>query len=453
MEKTSNTKLSRRVLWGYSIGAIPAGLLAFIFGLKYIEFFYDSLQLLPVYFIAGQVIYMIVNAINDPLLGQLSDRTNSKRFGSRRIIYIKYGAPIWALTFLLVWIPWSFDNQIIIFLHFVISICLFDTMLTLVILVWMALLPEMTQDLDERNKANFLVLVIGGIVVIPFLLILGEMDPTSMVFLFLMIIVAIISTILLWVTAHFSEERPEFQNDKGFPLGKAVVEAFKIKSYLLYLGFNFCNAFLGSIGLSYLFAYLFLLGEVGILWYFVIFVFVGYGSNYFFMKIRDKLGMRGLILRFGMAKVAVTIIIFVTILFIEEPLIIIIGLGINTFLGGYGIFNTPLMYLSMDEDEIKNGSRREGIFLGINALIHKPAQSIGPIVATMILAIFGFQQGSDVQPPSALLGIKILMFLIPAIVSAIGLIFMYFYPYNKETVEELNAKLELLHEEKRKLIS
>ena len=39
MEIKSEGKLSRRNLWGYAIGAIPNGLLAFIFGLKYIEFF------------------------------------------------------------------------------------------------------------------------------------------------------------------------------------------------------------------------------------------------------------------------------------------------------------------------------------------------------------------------------------------------------------------------------
>ncbi|MFX0010185.1 MAG: MFS transporter, partial [Candidatus Hermodarchaeota archaeon] len=115
MRKISEHRLSKRNLWGYAIGAIPNGLLALIFNLKYIEFFYNKLQLAPILFIIGQVIYLFVNALNDPLLGQLSDRTNPLRWGSRRKIYIKYGAPIWALTFMIVWIPWSFDNQIIIF--------------------------------------------------------------------------------------------------------------------------------------------------------------------------------------------------------------------------------------------------------------------------------------------------------------------------------------------------
>ncbi|MHA2119728.1 MAG: MFS transporter, partial [Promethearchaeota archaeon] len=144
---------------------------------------------------------------------------------------------------------------------------------------------------------------------------------------------------------------------------------------------------------------------------------------------------------------------FLLLILINEPLIAVIGLGIGTFFGGYGIFNTTLMYLSIDEDELKNGSRREGMFLGVNALVHKPAQSIGPIIATLILSSFGFIQGSDTQPQSAIAGVLILMFLIPAIFSLIGLVFMYFYSYNKEKVEEMHVKLKQLHTEKKKKLN
>jgi len=103
--ENNKKQLSSRNLWGYALGAIPNGLLVFIFGLKYIELFFDKLQLDPTLFVIGQVIYLVVNAINDPLLGQISDRTNPKKWGSRRTIYIRYGAPIWALMFMLVWFP------------------------------------------------------------------------------------------------------------------------------------------------------------------------------------------------------------------------------------------------------------------------------------------------------------------------------------------------------------
>jgi len=170
------------------------------------------------------------------------------------------------------------------------------------------------------------------------------------------------------------------------------------------------------------------------------------------MKLRPKWGMRNIILRFGVLKVLLTFGFFFLVVFIDTPILAVIGLAVKTFLNGYIVFNTPILYLSIDEDELKNGSRREGMFFGIDALIHKPSQSIAPIVATLILGIFGYIQNSDIQPDSALLGIKILMFLIPAIVSSIGLIFMYIYPLHGEKLNDLRKQLQILHTEKRERI-
>jgi GPH family glycoside/pentoside/hexuronide:cation symporter len=453
METKIDAKLSSRNLWGYAIGAIPAGLLVFVFTLKYIEFFYDKLRLDPILFIVGQVIYMIINALNDPLLGQLSDRTNRKRWGSRRIIYIKYGAPIWAFTFMLLWIPWSFDNQIVIFFHYVISICLFDTLLTLVVLVWMALLPEMTSDLDERNKANFLATVLGALIIIPLFIIIAEMDPTSPTFLLFMIIIAIVSTILLWVVSYLCNERLEYQDDKPLPFWRAVKETVKMKSYILYIGYNFCGVFLSSIGLSYLFIWGFILGDNYVLTYFVILIVVGYGSNILCMKLRSRWGMKHIILRFGWIKVGASAVLYILLILYQDPLIALIAFILGTFFGGYGVFTTPLMYLSIDEDEINQGTRREGMFLGINALITKPANSLGPIVATIILEIFLYNKDSVMQPPIALIGIDMLFLLIPAIITAISLIFIYYYPHYGNELEEMRNQLEIVHQEKRQNIS
>ncbi|MFX1287405.1 MAG: MFS transporter, partial [Promethearchaeota archaeon] len=256
--------------------------------------------------------------------------------------------------------------------------------------------------------------------------------------------------ILLIITSILCKEKPEFQKDKGLPLFKAVKETLRLKSFLTYMGYIFCDAFNGSIGLSYLFVYLLVLGEGGLIYYFAIFFFIGYGSNILCMKLRPKWGMRKILLRFGVLKVIFTFILFAIITLIDVPIIVVIGLAITTFLGGYTVFNTPILYLSIDEDELRNGSRREGMFLGMDALIHKPSQSIGPIVATFILGVFGYVQNSPVpQTASALFGIKILMFLIPAIVSSIGLLFMFFYPFHGEKLEAMREKLQILHNEKK----
>jgi GPH family glycoside/pentoside/hexuronide:cation symporter len=278
------------------------------------------------------------------------------------------------------------------------------------------------------------------------------MKPTSQSFQFLMIIIAVVSTLFLWLTAYLCKEKPEYEKDEVFSLWKSVKETLKLRSFLVFVGFNFCSTFLSSIGLSYLFLWAFILGDNSTILYFIIFILVGYGSNILCMNLRPKWGMRKIILRFGLVKVVGSLIAFVSLVFFQSSLIAIIGLIFATFFGGYGVFVVPIMYLSADEDEINNGIRREGMFLGMNALFTKPANSLGPIVATILLEVFLYAPGSETQSASTLIGIDILFLLIPAIVTAISLIFMYYYPLHGEKLKEMREKLEAIHVDKKQKI-
>ncbi|MGY5874238.1 MAG: MFS transporter [Candidatus Thorarchaeota archaeon] len=459
MALQNSEKLSHRNLWGWALGSIPTGLLAFIFGLKYVEFFFDDLGLLPAYFIAGQVIYMTINALNDPLSGQLSDRTNRERWGSRRLVYIKYGGPIWALTFLLVWFPWSLTNQFIIFIHYVLTICAFDTMLTLVLLVWLAVLPEMTMDIDERNKAQFLAGVVGTIVVLPAFLVVAAMPPNTDGFRFIMLIFAAVSIVFLYLTSRLCDERPEFQNDHSYTLMESIKATFRSKTFLVYAGFYFCQNFLGSLGLSYFFVYLLLLDKITpglntLLFFFVIYFVVGYAGNIAAMKLQPKWGMRNIIIRFGVVRTAASLALFFIILVPAFEPLIWYGLIATTFFGGYGIFHIPMQYLAIDEDEVLHGSRREGMFIGVMALLTKPATSLGPIIATLILTFSGYVQGGLLteQPESAFIGIKMMWLLFPAIIAGIGVLFVMFYPLYGERLKKMQEDLAKIHQEKREAL-
>lgn len=452
MENTSSKKLSSKTKLGYALGAIPNGLLLYIFDLKYIEFFFNDLALLPIYFIAGQIIYLAINAINDPLLGHMSDKTNREKWGSRRVVYIKYFGPVWALAFILVWFPWSFDNQTIIFIHYCVAICLFDTLFTLVVTVWLALLPEMTSDTDERSSVQFLVLIIGAIVVLPMFLLIGEMKPTSSTFKIIVIIVAIVATVMQLVVAKLCKERPEFQNDEVFPFWKSLKECLKLKSFRIYLGYTLFTTLIGSVALSYLFVYLLILGENGFIFFFLIFVIGNYSSYFICLKLRPKWGIRGIILRLGPLRIIGTAICFILWVLTSSTLFIVLGYACLAFFSGYSIFTFPLLYLSIDEDEVIHGTRRDGMFQGLQALFNKPAVSIGPIIATVMLISFGYIQGSETQPDSALFGITLLFLIYPAVMIGISLIFIFFYPLHSETLTEMQGKLEEIHKKKRDLL-
>jgi GPH family glycoside/pentoside/hexuronide:cation symporter len=91
------------------------------------------------------------------------------------------------------------------------------------------------------------------------------------------------------------------------------------------------------------------------------------------------------------------------------------------------------------------------MFQGLQALFNKPAVSIGPIIATIILISFGYVQGSETQPDSALFGITLLFLVYPVVIIAIYLVFIYFYPLHGETLKEMQEKLEIIHKRKREI--
>ena len=88
----------------YSVGTISSPLLYNAIG-GYLIFFYTDVVRLRIGLIslAYGISYGVWNAINDPLVGQLSDRTRS-RWG-RRIPFVFLGAPLAAVLFFLVWSP------------------------------------------------------------------------------------------------------------------------------------------------------------------------------------------------------------------------------------------------------------------------------------------------------------------------------------------------------------
>lgn len=96
------------------------------------------------------LIGVIWDAINDPLVGMLSDRV-STRWGRRRPFLLFFSIPF-GLAFLLMWWAPPWDNQIILAVHMTLAYIISDTLQTLVAVPFYTLTPEMTPDYDERTE-------------------------------------------------------------------------------------------------------------------------------------------------------------------------------------------------------------------------------------------------------------------------------------------------------------
>src|SRR5512143_2170158 len=116
----------------------------------YAIFLTDVVGLEPRLASVAALIGIVWDAINDPIVGMLSDRVRT-RWGRRRPFLLFFAVP-YGLSFLLLWWAPPFEGQIAKAVFITLAFMISDTMETLVSVPFSALTPELTPDYDERTS-------------------------------------------------------------------------------------------------------------------------------------------------------------------------------------------------------------------------------------------------------------------------------------------------------------
>ena len=90
------------------------------------------------------------DAVTDPIMGNIADRTRS-RFGPKRF-YILIGSVISAITFILMWVAFPGSGMTGKYIFYVGMYMLFSTGFTIVMVPYNGLLPDMVEDYQERGS-------------------------------------------------------------------------------------------------------------------------------------------------------------------------------------------------------------------------------------------------------------------------------------------------------------
>lgn len=450
-------KLSRgyKFIWG--IAALGTSLIAGIYAALLPIFYQDYLGLQARWWAVASLIYAIWNALNDPLFGYLSDRTRSRR--GRRIPYMRYTAPFLALTFILVWFAPRGAGQVALFAWMLGAMLLYDTAYTIIGLVYSALLPEVSESDAERNDLQVSSSLFGllgtllGFVIPDLFRPKAGTSPSLLPLQVSMIVVALVSAVLILITAFRVKERPEFHRvDQPLGLGSAIRYTFTSRSFLVLVAENFMVILMQALlmgGVFYLADYVLQMNTMVVLACVFIPLFIGVPVT---TLMRRRFGVVGaqqrLLLLAGIALMLIAVV--------PKPLILLCLAVAGFALSGPQTLTNVLFAQVADEDELRSGVRREGAFFGINALLTKPAQSVALALAPFILELTRFvtreAHGGKIfldQPASALFGIRLIVGLIPGVAMLLGALILEGFPLRGEYLKRMQATVLMLHARKR----
>lgn len=456
-KKRSNINFSTKIAYGVGEVAseITGSILAFFF-----LFFLTNIAGLTAG-LAGTIFLIgkISDAINDPIIGWLSDRTRS-RWGRRYPWMVVAAIPLGVCFALLWWIP-SPINQTGLFIYYICLGLIFFIAYTAVVLPYATLGAELTEYYDERTilisyKARFSIgaSIVGLLIAQGVFSVISHPERKYLVLGSICGLIAILS--VYWCVfgtyqrfQTLQKKRAQVSRPPMLPLKEQIQIALSNRPFLLVVGIYLCS-WLGVQVTATMLPY-FVVNWMQLPdHHFTQMALAVQGTALLMIAVWSHLGQR-----WGKRKVYCVGIPLTLIaqagLFLLQPgqVFAMYGIGI---LAGAGLAVAYLIPWSMlpdviDLDELKTGQRREGIFYAFVVQLQKIAIAIAFFIVGKILDFAGFvsNNSQDVavtnQPDSALLAIRWLIGPLSSLVLIGGLIFALIYPITREFHEEILLRL------------
>ena len=440
-------KLSLKTRVGYGIGDIAICLYWSGVGLYLLYFYTDVVGISPS---SAGLIYgigMFWDAITDPFMGYVAERTRT-RWGVYRP-YLLFGNIPLALSFvLLFWVP-PFEGTILFFFLLFANI-LHRTCFTLVSVPFSSLTPRITSDSQERtNLTGFRMMGaqtgtnLMALVAFPIIFWVGGEDE-SMGFVVLAL-VAGLSALLIHTITFLTVKEPS--NDHGIErVGGSLKEAARAigKNMPFWLVFSatlivgITTIFFGN-NLIYYTKYALNLHEHQSTILFTSGI-VAFLSIPFWWFISNEIGKKFTwLLSSTLTLLAFIIFYFYQINSLNELLFLVAFIGFGS--GAGGILFWSMLPDTIEYGEVLTGVRSESSLYGFMTFAQKGSIAFAIIILGIVLDIIGFQ-ANEVQVESTLTNMKLIMTLIPSLGIATSLVIIYFYPIDAKMHKNLLKKLQ-----------
>lgn len=461
--QTKKLKLSTKLAYGAGdLGpAITANISVF-----FLLIFFTNVAGIPVG-LAGNILLIgkVWDAVNDPLVGVLTDKTSSRRWG-RRLPWLLYGAIPFGVFFFLQWIVPPFEGDRTtqlssLFWYYVAIALLSQVFYTVVNLPYTAMTPELTQDYDERTSLNSFRFgfSIGGSVLSLILaqIIFATISDRTLQYVVLAAVCTVIAVLSLYWCVFgtrdrvlaFEAKRIELPQPPSIPIGEQLKIVFTNRPFLFVIGIYLCSWL--AVQLTASIIPYFVVNWMGLPESNVPTVLIGVqGTALAMLFVWTNLSKR-----FGKKAVyfmgmGLWIIAQIGLFFIQPNQIGL--LYVLAIMAGVGVSTAYLIPWSMipdviELDELQTGQRREGIFYAFMVFLQKLGLALGLFLVSQTLEKSGFKeavvgQSLPVQPDLAIQAIRFGVGPLPMVFLICGLILAYFYPLTREVHAGILLKLK-----------
>lgn len=446
-------------LISYGLGDMFGGGSFTVIGLLFMFFLTEFVGLAP--FLAGLVFAVGkgFDAISDPLMGYISDRTKS-RFGRRRIYFLIGIAPI-AVSFAALWVPLTVGPQWARAIYYAFAYVFFSAVFTMVMVPYSALNAELTRDYRMRTRlsgarlvfSQFSTLLAGtlpGLIVdlspgadATGYLMMGSAFgifyalPWILVFLGTWELADYVPPATQTVRKYFGEFIRIFRN-RSFRIHIAMyIAAYSAVDILMAVFAYFITYYLERPGLYSLAIGSLLVAQIAMLPVYV--------------RIANARG-KGFAYRLGMALWGSGLLL---VFFVVQPgspawllsaVCVLMGAGLSAGI----LIPWAMLPTITDVDELITGQQRAGTYSGAMTLFRKLVQGLIAIpLVGLMLQLIGFVSNQP-QSPETIQGLRIFFVFGPVVIIALGILAAAAFPIMPHTHEIIRGEIERLRNGGRK---
>lgn len=436
-----NRVVTDRETWLYAVANLTYQIPYAAVSTTVLFFFVDVRQLPATIGATVMTLYALYNAVNNPVLGYLADRTRT-RFG-RRLPWLMFGTLPFVAAFALIWFaPFDGATQpLLLALWFALSLALFDGLGTLVGTSYYSLLPEMFTTYRERTTAAARMNIIQpvGLIVGAALpqLVASQLGWGGMGVLF-----GALAAIAMFIGLRGMFERRGADAAVSLSLREAARATALNRSFLTLATsqtMRYLTTATLSTGMAFYIKYTIkadpaqttlILG--------VAFISAALSVLLWRKFVASRAEARTTtLLAYGVQAVSVIPLLFVTTLAATMLAATFIGFG----LGGLLLTADVMTADVIDEDEVKTHQRREGMYFGVQGLLVTLSTAISAVLFGIIAPAYGYQPDLAVQPATVDMGFRLYLVAPSFIGSILAIVILLFYPLHGARLARVRATL------------